>query len=109
MLDLHGIRRITDDRGVDWEVWEAHPRLLDRRRVRERRAQQRENSHDRRHPGSHGEPPLADAAGWLVFKSGREERRRTPIPVGWEAMAREQLLRVLGGSRATGPYPRVRG
>jgi hypothetical protein len=108
MLDLHGIRRITDDRGVDWEVWEAHPRLLDRRRARERRARQRADSLDRRSATSHGEPPLADAAGWLVFKSAREERRRTPIPTGWESMAREQLLEVLRGSRTTGPYPRVR-
>lgn len=108
MLDLQGIRRLTDDRGVDWEVWEAHPRLLDRRRARERRTHARAGSPDRRHLDTADHHPLADSAGWLVFKSAREERRRTPIPIGWEGMTPDQLLRVLHGSRNTGPYPRVR-
>ena len=108
MIDHFGVRRITDEAGVSWEVWEAHPRLAERRQLRDRRAMARLAGSDRRVAPADQLRPLADAAGWLVFRSAREERRRIPIPQGWELMADEDLLSVLGRSRATAPYPRLR-
>lgn len=114
MNDAHGVRRFTDQHGTAWEVWEAHPRLAERRSMRERRAQRREAT-DRRgapRPALVGEPSirrLADYSGWLVFRSAREERRRTPIPDGWEDMSEAQLVALLERSRSTGPYPRLKG
>ena len=104
MIDSHGIRQMIDEHGFTWEVWEAHPRLAERRALRERRTVHRTGT-DRR-IASHDERPMTNESGWLVFKSAREERRRTPIPAGWEEMMNEQLTRILRQSRATGPHPR---
>lgn len=107
MTNVHGLRRITDDRGVAWEVWEAHPRLIDRRRGAARRAAPRDLARDRRIAAS-DERPHVVASGWLVFRSALEERRRAPIAEDWHVMTEERLLLVLRQSRATGPHPRVR-
>jgi hypothetical protein len=106
-IDFFGIRRITDEHGVAWEVWEAHPRLAERRRVRDRRRESRAVP-DRRVASSAQLPPLDPNDGWLVFKSAREERRRTPIPAGWETMSVSALADVLRHSRSTAPVPRTR-
>lgn len=108
MINYHGIRRIIDADGVAWEVWEAHPRLEDRRRARSRRAAVRIDSPERRVAPVDLRALTPDAAGWLVFKSAREERRRTPIPPGWEVMSEAALVDVLRRSRLTGPIPRAR-
>lgn len=107
MADVNGIRRIVDEDGVAWEVWEAHPRLADRRRVRDRRLAARLHP-DRRLPTSDQRPPIDPSEGWLVFKSVREERRRTPIPWDWDTMSAAALLDVLRRARATAPVPRAR-
>lgn len=114
--DQHGVRTFTDDDGTAWEVWEAHPRLADRRSCRERRAQRRDGADRRSAPtpsglgaaGLQATNVISDGTGWLVFRSAREERRRTPIPAGWEAMSDEQLAGLHRLSRATGPVPRMR-
>jgi hypothetical protein len=107
MIDFYGIRRIFDEHGVSWEVWEAHPRLAERRRLRDRRMAARAVP-DRRLATSEQRPPLDPNDGWLVFKSVREERRRTPIPPGWETMSAAALADVLRNSRSTAPVPRTR-
>jgi len=108
MIDHFGVRRITDEDGVTWEVWEAHPRLAERRRMRDRRAVARPAGGDRRVAPADTLRPLADAAGWLVFRSAHEDRRRIPIPPGWELMPDGELLAVLHHSRRTAPWPRLR-
>jgi len=108
MIDHFGVRRFTDDEGVLWEVWEAHPRLAERRRLRDRRTMARASSADRRVAPPDTVRPLADAAGWLVLRSDHEHRRRTPIRDGWELMPDYELLGLLHRSRITAPYPRVR-
>ena len=108
MINYHGIRRIIDADGVAWEVWEAHPRLEDRRRARSRRAVVRIDSPERRVAPVDLRAMTPDAAGWLVFKSAMDERRRTPIPTAWEVMPEAALVEVLRRSRATGPIPRAR-
>ena len=113
MNDSHGVRRFTDEQGTAWEVWEAHPRLAERRSLRERRARRRDGSDRRAAPGASTTPvspqsALADYSGWLVFRSAREERRRTPIPDGWESMNGAELAALLVRSRSTGPFPRHR-
>ena len=107
LVDLQGVRRITDDHDTLWEVWEAHPRLAERRRMRDRRARTREGVHDRRSPDSDHLPPATEP-GWLVFRSLHQERRRTPIPEHWELMTDDQLRAVLRKARITGPVARVR-
>jgi hypothetical protein len=108
MIDHHGIRRFTDEHGVEWEVWEAHPRLAERRRLRERRKRHRDEVHERRIALTDERPSAIEQAGWLVFKSEVEERRRTPIPTEWEGLPDHLLAGLLRQSRATGPFPRVR-
>jgi hypothetical protein len=108
MLDHHGIRRFTDEHGVEWEVWEAHPRLAERRRLRERPTGRRDDVHERRMALFDERPPAVGQAGWLVFKSEVEERRRTPIPTEWERMPDHLLDALLRQSRATAPFPRLR-
>jgi hypothetical protein len=108
MLDKHGIRRVTDEGGLVWEVWEAHPRLLERRRIRDRRATLRPGGADRRRSEIDLRLLKPDTAGWLVFRSGHDERRRSPIPPGWETMPAHGLLDILHHARNTAPFPRQR-
>lgn len=107
MLDPHGIRRITEGDLV-WEVWEAHPRLLERRQRRDRRAAGRPEGVERRISQVDLRAQVPDSAGWLVFRSGQDERRRSPIPPGWESMPATALLEILHLARNTAPFPRPR-
>jgi len=94
-------RAFTDLAGVLWEVWEAHPMLIERRRMRDRRAHVRDTPERRTMNASL--PALAqDPHAWLAFRSARE-RRRTPIPDHWEELTDAGLRVLLGGSRLSGP------
>ena len=77
-----------DDAGIAWEAWEAHPCLLERRTLRERRVMMRD-SPDRR---VHALPGYQ--RGWLVFRSPNGRRRLRAIPDGWSAL-NEKGLRAL--------------
>lgn len=88
-------RRVQDDTGRWWDVWDTHPTIIDRRAGRDRRTG-RTAIGDRRkksEPRVVVEPEFR--AGWLAFQSGSEWRRFAPIPDGWERWPDAKLLALL--------------
>lgn len=79
----------ADADGVQWEAWEAHPCLLERRANRERRNAAR-GGPDRRRRALPGYQ-----RGWLVFRSESGRRRLRVIPEGWWAYSEEGLRALL--------------
>jgi len=88
-------RRVQDDGGRWWDVWDTRPTIIDRRAGRDRRSRRRIID-DRRQKG---EPRVAVEpefrGGWLAFQSGSEWRRLAPIPVGWERLPDRDLVALL--------------
>lgn len=66
--DAH--RSFEDAQGVTWDAFAVHP------------AQE---------GGSRAQLPEPYRAGWLVFDSGREKRRLSPVPPEWHLASEEQL------------------
>ena len=94
-------RTFTDVAGVDWEVWEVYPRLVERRLMRERRAARR-GSIERRHvPVGRPTLPRQILGGWLAFQSRLERRRLLPVPDGWEDATDRELQGFLALSQLT--------
>lgn len=94
-------RRVKDDSGRWWDVWDTRPTIIDRRGGRERRRGNRAAG-DRRQksePRVSVEPEFRK--GWLAFQSGAEWRRVAPIPGQWEALSDRELLDLLDRSRAS--------
>ena len=83
-------RRIQDERGVTWDIWDVLPREVlgpayDRR------------SGDRLHPPTPESTPVLQpelAEGWLCFQASDERRRLAPIPADWFELS-DGVLRVL--------------
>lgn len=93
-------RRLQDDNGRWWDVWDTHPTIIDRRAGRDRRTGRRPG--DRRQksePRVIVEPEYR--AGWLAFQSGTEWRRFAPIPDGWETLPDRELLALLDRAAET--------
>lgn len=85
-------RRFTDVAGVEWEVWEVYPRLLERRLMRERRTAQRGNFERRQVPVGRPTQPRQILGGWLAFQSRLERRRLASVPDAWEDATDKELL-----------------
>ena len=97
-------RTFTDALGMEWDVWEVHPQLAERR-TRERRgrgaaAQPSRVARDRRLLRDRRRHAVAEVRlritdgferGWLVFQSAVEKRRLAPIPPHWDECS-ETLL-----------------
>lgn len=92
-------RMFEDSRGMEWQVWDIVPRLVERRAAQpdrrvdtrviefaDRRQQDRRIANVRR-----GRLHGSYAQGWLAFDNGREKRRLTPIPRDWTSCPPEQL------------------
>jgi hypothetical protein len=88
-------RVFRDRHGVQWQAWEVHPTLAERRVLRERRKEGRP-SPDRRVRRT-SRPVLREDLqhGWIAFQSATERRRRAPIPAAWESLSDAQLEEVL--------------
>src|SRR5688500_8437768 len=113
-------RTFVDDIGVPWDVWEVRPQWTDRRVSGERRqlspddiradppVSEQRRTPDRRKGESNGmrRVKLANgfSGGWLIFESGAERRRLSPIPTDWEKAPPEQLYALC--SRAVAPRSR---
>ena len=96
-------RRVEDEHGRWWDVWDTRPTIIDRRGGRERRTG-RHAARDRRQksePRVTVEPEFRK--GWLAFQSGKEWRRFAPIPEIWESLPDKDLLALL--ARATPAEP----
>jgi hypothetical protein len=93
-------RRLQDDTGRWWDVWDTHPTIIDRRAGRDRRTGRRPVG-DRRQkaePRVVVEPEFR--GGWLAFQSGTEWRRLAPIPDRWENLPDDELLALLARAGA---------
>jgi hypothetical protein len=99
------LRSFNDRSGIQWEVWEAHAALEERRREIDRRAVPRLLP-DRRGSSQAGPPQRSD--GWLVFRSDTARRRHIPIPPAWDKLRDEELEALMGNSRPSGPRSRVK-
>ena len=87
-------RRVQDETGRWWDVWDTHPTIIDRRAGRERRTGSRTGDRRQRsEPRVVVEPEYRE--GWLAFQSGTEWRRLAPIPKGWEMLSEQELLALL--------------
>jgi hypothetical protein len=94
-------REFTDQAGVAWEAWEAHPTLTERRLLRDRRAVVRDTP-ERRTMHVPRRSLARDPKGWITFRS-RSERRRTPIPERWDELSDQGLRALLARARSNGP------
>ena len=103
------LRAFTDQLGVRWEVWEAHPRLVERRLLPERRAAPRTNDRRRDPPSPDTRAEASVTEGWLVFHSANQRRRRQPIPPGWERLPESEMEALMAQARPSGPRSRVSG
>ena len=94
-------RRLQDQNGRWWDVWDTRPTIIDRRAGRDRRTDSRVAG-DRRQKS---EPRVAVEPefrkGWLAFQSGTDWRRLAPIPEKWESMSDTELLALLARAAAT--------
>lgn len=84
-------RTFRDSAGVEWQAWEVHPTLAERREVRQRRGKKRTTGERRIR-----EQPRVTVHdnlrhGWLAFRSDAERRRRAPIPPHWNDLSDAQL------------------
>ena len=96
-------RRVQDENGRWWDIWDTTPTIIDRRAGRERRTGGR-IARDRRQkaePRVSVEPQFRK--GWLAFQSGTLWRRLAPIPENWESFDDRALLALLGRAAATDP------
>ncbi len=94
-------RTFTDVTGVEWEVWEVYPRLLERRLMRERRAARRGTLERRHVPVGRPTQPRQILGGWLAFQSWLERRRFVPVPDEWEDATDRELQGYLSRSGVT--------
>lgn len=94
-------RRVQDEGGRWWDVWDTRPTIIDRRGGRERRRGNRVAG-DRRQksePRVSVDPEFRK--GWLAFQSGADWRRVAPIPDAWDALSDRELLALLTLATAT--------
>jgi hypothetical protein len=94
-------RRVQDDTGRWWDVWDTRPTIIDRRAGRDRRSGRR-SANERRQkaePRVAVEPEFRD--GWLAFQSGTEWRRLAPIPDAWDRLSEAKLLELLTQAAAS--------
>jgi hypothetical protein len=100
-------RKFLDAAGVEWQAWEVHPALSERRALRERRARDRAEPprrvRDAPRIGVHHD--LRD--GWLAFRSADERRRLAPIPPDWSLLAERGLRMLLASTIPTGQTRRL--
>ena len=85
-------RLFDDARGVRWDVWAVYPEAR---------------------PAQSSALPASFQTGWLVFESGSEKRRLSPIPINWQSAPPSDLellcQRAEIASRRTRGAPRDRG
>ena len=113
-------RTFVDEEGVPWQVWDVRPQWTDRRQGGDRR---------RLSSDEHADPPALElrrggdrrvsdgtgmrrvrlangfSGGWLIFESGTDRRRLSPIPTEWESAPDKQLADLC--SRAMAPRART--
>lgn len=85
-------RRIVDEGGRCWEVWETRPSIIDRRDGRDRRRVLRQYGDRRQREEERVPVPPRFRNGWLCFQHGDEWHRVAPIPASWQTLPDDMLL-----------------
>lgn len=100
------LRAFHDRFGVNWEVWEAHSTLEERRKAADRRSHPRADGErrDATHTPTRKSLP---SEGWLVFRSENARRRYIPIPPAWDRMRDDELEALMFVARLSGPRSRI--
>ena len=88
-------RKVQDESGRWWDVWDTRPTIIDRRGGRERRAGNRPLGDRRQKEEARVLVDPEFRKGWLAFQSGVEWRRLAPIPDSWESLSDRALLDLL--------------
>lgn len=91
-------RRIVDECGRCWEVWETRPSIIDRRDGRERRHVLRPRGDRRQREEERVPVPAPFRHGWLCFQHGSEWHRVAPIPDAWQTLPDDSLLELMRNS-----------
>lgn len=94
-------RRVQDDTGRWWDVWDTRPTIIDRRAGRERRDGHRASNDRRQKSEARVSVEPEFRKGWLAFQSGEEWRRFAPIPDAWDGLSDHDLLALLDRASAT--------
>ena len=84
-------RKVTDQFGHEWDVWEVNPTSIDRRARAEPRIVERRGANI----GYAGRVHDRLRNGWLAFQSTHEKRRLSPVPPGWETLSDDEILTLL--------------
>jgi hypothetical protein len=100
-------RTFADVSGLDWQVWEVYPRLVERRLLRERRTLRRGTEERRHELVGRKTQPLQIKGGWLAFQSKLERRRLMPVPDAWEELTDRELRALLMHSKVTSRPRRI--
>ncbi len=88
-------RRLYDEDGRCWEVWESRPSIIDRRDGRDRRVGYRQHADRRQLTEPRLPVPASHRNGWLCFQCGDELHRVAPIPGDWLMLEGTELLGLL--------------
>jgi len=94
-------RVFKDGRGRVWNVWEVVPTGLGDSTATDPSKQPA--------TGRRSRPVLSGAfqAGWLAFQWDSERRRLAPVPEHWDALADDDLQRLLEQARPSGKVRRL--
>ena len=95
-------RTFRDTHGQEWEVWEVHPTLTERRVSTQPVLVER-----RRNDQGRVSLPRQMRTGWLAFQSTAERRRVVPPPDSWEAMSDAELVDLLQQATPRPKPPRL--
>lgn len=88
-------RNFRDEYGVEWDVWEVVPTMVERRLARNPAAKRPPGAERRKVQEKRVLVPDGLQSGWLAFQSSSERRRLAPIPADWENMTAAELIELL--------------
>jgi hypothetical protein len=98
-------RRVTDQFGHEWDVWEVIPSAIERRF----RNSKPVLIDRRRQPEIRIKAAVSDELqnGWLAFQAPHEKRRYAPVPSNWMTLPDDELLRLLDQADVVGKPKRL--
>lgn len=97
-------RTFKDPNGRQWEVWDVHPTMTERRHPR-----QDQDVVIERRKESALRPSLPGdlRQGWLAFESKTERRRLVPTPYAWDQLTEAELVELLEHAVSVGKSKRL--
>jgi hypothetical protein len=95
-------RRIKDDLGIIWDVWDVDPDDALGPVVYDRRSSARRSAELAAASGTQWFLHAELENGWLCFQSGIDRRRFAPIPPGWVDLSDELLRAMLSAAAPVG-------